>query len=197
MSRDRLGPDLGRRLGHPGRARLARRFEADWRRRGAEPRPDPGSTTSPTDPPSVPAPGWPCSAPTWRCAARPASRVRSRSTGTDIPDLGDETLVALLYEEFCLREEDGESPDPAEYLRRFPEVADRLRRVLDIHDLVGSAPDDLADRRGLAVAGPAAAPSPRSARRSAGSTWSRSWAAARSPGSSWPTSGCWPIGRWR
>src|SRR6188472_947965 len=39
------------------------------------------------------------------------------------PDLGDETLVALIYEEFCLREEYEEAPDPAEFFARFPEVA--------------------------------------------------------------------------
>ena len=53
--------------------------------------------------------------------------------------MGDETLVALIYEEFCLREEDKEAPDPVEYLERFPEVATQLRRVLEIHGLVGSA----------------------------------------------------------
>ncbi|MEA2631687.1 MAG: eukaryotic-like serine/threonine-protein kinase, partial [Chloroflexota bacterium] len=56
------------------------------------------------------------------------------------PDLGGETLVALIYEEFCLREESEEAPDPAAYLARFPEVASQLRRVLDIHGLVGSSP---------------------------------------------------------
>src|SRR5262249_31579552 len=55
------------------------------------------------------------------------------------PDLGAETLVALIYEEFCLREEHEETPDPAEYLARFPDLAIPLRRVLEIHGLVGSA----------------------------------------------------------
>ncbi len=53
--------------------------------------------------------------------------------------LGDETFVALLYEEFCLREEAGENPEPAAYLERYPDVASGLRRVLDIHGLVVSA----------------------------------------------------------
>jgi serine/threonine protein kinase/Tfp pilus assembly protein PilF len=57
---------------------------------------------------------------------------------TRYPDLGDDTLVALIYEEFCLREEDQENPDPAEYEARYPEVASQLRRVLAIHGLVGS-----------------------------------------------------------
>ena len=43
------------------------------------------------------------------------------------PDLGEDTIVALIYEEFCLREEDEERPDPAEFLDRFPQVAAPLR----------------------------------------------------------------------
>ena len=54
-------------------------------------------------------------------------------------DLGTDTLVALAYEEFCLREEDGEEPVPAEFLLRYPSLAEPLRRVLDIHRLIGSA----------------------------------------------------------
>ena len=53
-------------------------------------------------------------------------------------DLGEDTLVALIYEEFCLREEEQDNPVPAEYLSRFPQVAEALGRVLDIHELVGS-----------------------------------------------------------
>ena len=36
--------------------------------------------------------------------------------------------MALIYEEYCLREEAGEVPDPAEYEARFPAIADRLAR---------------------------------------------------------------------
>jgi serine/threonine protein kinase/tetratricopeptide (TPR) repeat protein len=53
-------------------------------------------------------------------------------------DLSEDTIVALAYEEYCLREEDGEKPDPADYLVRFTCVARPLRRVLEIHELVGS-----------------------------------------------------------
>ena len=53
-------------------------------------------------------------------------------------DLGEDTIVALIYEEFCLREEDQEHPEPAEFLARFPQVAGPLGRVLEIHELVGS-----------------------------------------------------------
>ncbi len=53
-------------------------------------------------------------------------------------DLSEDTIVALVYEEFCLLEDDDQRPDPASFLARFPEVAPALRRVLDIHGLVGS-----------------------------------------------------------
>ncbi len=52
--------------------------------------------------------------------------------------LSEDEIVALVYEEFCLREENQESPVPAEFLGRFPQVAGPLGRVLEIHDLVGS-----------------------------------------------------------
>jgi eukaryotic-like serine/threonine-protein kinase len=52
------------------------------------------------------------------------------------PELDGEALVALLYEEYCLREEAGESPEAAEYAARFPAVAASFRDVLDIHSLV-------------------------------------------------------------
>ena len=65
------------------------------------------------------------------------ARLEADWYGKRYPDLPRETIVALIYEEFCLREDDGEKPDPAEYLRRFPDCSAALRRVLDIHGLVG------------------------------------------------------------
>jgi tetratricopeptide (TPR) repeat protein len=53
-------------------------------------------------------------------------------------DLSEDTIVALIYEEYCLREEDQEDPEPAEFLARFARFAGPLRRVLEIHQLVGS-----------------------------------------------------------
>jgi eukaryotic-like serine/threonine-protein kinase len=53
-------------------------------------------------------------------------------------DLGEDTIVALIYEDYCLREEDDERPVVAEYLARYPAVSGSLKRVLQIHDLVGS-----------------------------------------------------------
>lgn len=65
------------------------------------------------------------------------------------PDLGEETLVALIYEEFCLREDAGQTPEAADYLKRFPEVAVSLRRVLDIHGLVVSSETREFDTSGI------------------------------------------------
>lgn len=52
--------------------------------------------------------------------------------------LDREGFVALVYEEFCLREEAGEDLTTEEMLARHPEIVEPLRRVLDIHGLVGS-----------------------------------------------------------
>jgi WD40 repeat protein len=38
-----------------------------------------------------------------------------------------EAVLDLIYQEFLLREERGEQPQPAEYLRRFPHLADQLQ----------------------------------------------------------------------
>src|SRR3954451_14689541 len=65
-------------------------------------------------------------------------RVGARWYLERFKDLGEEASVALIYEEFCLREEDGDEPDPAEFLARFAGLAEPLRRVLDIHRLIGS-----------------------------------------------------------
>ena len=55
------------------------------------------------------------------------------------PELSEESLVALIYEEFCLLEEDGRTPDTADFLARYSTLAGPLRRVLEIHELIGSA----------------------------------------------------------
>jgi eukaryotic-like serine/threonine-protein kinase len=68
-------------------------------------------------------------------------------------DLDDDTVVALIYEEFCLREEEQEHPIPAEYLSRFPQVAEALGRVLEIHELVGSGTTATALRLSLDLNG--------------------------------------------
>ena len=120
----------------PTAVSLAHRFEAAWRASNGR-RPDPDAFL-PADPRA-------------RAAARLAllradmtlrwedgDRVGVESYLSRYPDLGDEAQVALIYEEFCLREDADEAPDPLEFEARFPAVASGLRRVLDIHGLVGS-----------------------------------------------------------
>jgi serine/threonine-protein kinase len=45
----------------------------------------------------------------------------------DLPD----AVAQLAVDEFCLRREMGEAPDPSEYLERFPEQRETLRRMLE------------------------------------------------------------------
>lgn len=54
-------------------------------------------------------------------------------------EMNRDSLTALLYEEYCLREEAGEAVDPDEYYERFPLLTEPLKRVLSIHELVGAA----------------------------------------------------------
>ena len=49
------------------------------------------------------------------------------------PVLDDDELLDLIYNEVVLREEDGESPELAEYLLRFPQFAAELRAQFEIH----------------------------------------------------------------
>jgi serine/threonine protein kinase/predicted Zn-dependent protease len=123
----------------PALARLARRFEADWKAAGPTGhRPDP-LRYLPDDPAERPS--------AWLALLRAEMTLRwderesvlVESYRDRYPDLDDQVVVALLYEEYCLREESGITPDPAEYDRRFPDLSSRLRRVLEIHDLVGGS----------------------------------------------------------
>lgn len=51
----------------------------------------------------------------------------------EIADLDEHVLIDLLYCEFCLRCESGESPTIDEYLARFPSLELPLRRQLMVH----------------------------------------------------------------
>ena len=126
----------------PAATRLARRFEDAWRdpRRRRSQRPDPSDFlpegTGGDAPPAA-----------WLALLRAdlnlrwddGEQVRVEEYRDRFPGLDAETMVALCYEEFCRREEDGQAPFPAEYDERFPDLSDRLRRVFDIHELVGNA----------------------------------------------------------
>jgi len=121
----------------PDAVRVARRFESAWRQ--SPPR-DRRATLGGFLAESASSPGVRLAllraemALRWEAGEQPdAATYRA-----GFPDLGGEELVALIYEEFCLREEGEQCPDPEDYLARYPEVASSLRRVLDIHGLVGS-----------------------------------------------------------
>ncbi len=114
--------------------------------------------------------------------------------------LSEDEIVALVYEEFCLREENQESPVPAEFLGRFPQVAGPLGRVLEIHDLVGSGTATATVSPSLsreAARVEESARSPKPDRQSPVFVWSRSWGEDRSHGFSWPRSASSRIGWWR
>lgn len=124
----------------PSAARLARRFEEAWR--------DSEASGSHSDPRAFLA-GWTESAgfPGARLAIlRTDMSLRWESgqkTAADwyvrqFPDLGEDTIVALIYEEFCLLEEAGEEPGTADFLARYPRFAGPLERVFGIHELVGA-----------------------------------------------------------
>jgi tetratricopeptide (TPR) repeat protein len=123
----------------PAATRLARRFEDAWRdpRRRRNDRPDPIEFLPEGDPPPS----------AWLALLRAdlnlrwddGEAVRVEGYRDRFPGLDAETMVALCYEEFCRREEDGRAPFPGEYEERFPDLRDRLRRVFDIHELVGNA----------------------------------------------------------
>jgi serine/threonine protein kinase/Tfp pilus assembly protein PilF len=143
-------------------ARLVERFEADWRSsEGQRPEPLDYALVHPEEcPVALPALLRADLALRWGGPEqRPVEWYLDRS-----PDLDPDALLALLYEEYCLREERGESPSIAEYERRFPETAGSFREVLEIHDLVGRAelpwspntrglPDPLLPEAGQTIAG--------------------------------------------
>jgi serine/threonine protein kinase len=54
----------------------------------------------------------------------------------------DEATFELIYGEFLLREERGEPPSADEMRWRFPRYADRLRRQVDLHEVLNTAPED-------------------------------------------------------
>ena len=191
----------------PAAARLVRRFEADWRA--------PPAAAAPTRPPTCPTTPRPP-----RRLARPAPRrdgpalggrraVRRRAATGPLPgprraDPGRAALRGVLPPRGGRRR-----PRPGRVRPALPEPG-QLAEPGPGHPRAGRRPLQRDPRRrgpprppGPAASRPsrptppAPSPSPRPARRSAASGWSRSSAGARSPGSSWPASGCWPTGRWR
>ena len=125
----------------PAALRLTRRYEEAWRDAGRSgTRLDPGEFLS-TQGESGELPG------SWLAVLRSDLALRwgkgDRVTAgwylDRFPNLAEDAQVALVYEEFCLREEDGEEIELASFFTRYEALAEPLRRVLDIHRLVGSA----------------------------------------------------------
>lgn len=151
----------------PAAVGLSRRFEEAWRRTLAEPsarRPDLAAYLAEAHAQGNPGARLALLRAEMGLRWESGERVGVDDYRARFPDLTGDTLVALVYEEFCLREESGESPDPDEYLTRYAPVASALRRVLDIHGLVGSA----GSTAGLAATSTPAVPFPRAGETIAG-----------------------------
>jgi serine/threonine protein kinase len=124
----------------PAATRLARRFEDAWRDPRRKRKPDPAEFL-PEGIEETPAPA------AWLALLRAdlnlrwddGEAVRIEEYRKRFPALDPDTLVALCYEEFCIREEKGQAPFAAEYDERFPDLADRLRPLLEIHEIFGNA----------------------------------------------------------
>ncbi len=113
-------------------------------------------------------------------------------------DLGEDTIVALVYEEFCLREEDDERPSAEEYLSRYPGVSTALYRVLQIHDLVGSGTPVTVSPNSLGEPGTSGgAVFPEAGQTIGGFSLVEELGRGALRGCFWPRSGNWRTGRWR
>jgi serine/threonine protein kinase len=80
------------------------------------------------------------------------NRVPIESYLDSHPDLRgqDETTLDLIYSEVRLREELGERADVSDYLARFPQYADGLRRLFEVHEVLSPASaSDSHDTSGL------------------------------------------------
>jgi len=65
------------------------------------------------------------------------TRIAERWADTEGPLASDtDRLVELIFTEFATREAHGQTPKPDEYYDRFPQLAERLRRLFDVDDLL-------------------------------------------------------------
>src|SRR2546428_14053166 len=70
----------------------------------------------------------------WARGAAPDTRAALEGD----PDLlADKSIVLdLAYEEFCLRRDAGESPDPDDFCNHFPAYRSSLKRLLAAHQFL-------------------------------------------------------------
>lgn len=47
-----------------------------------------------------------------------------------------EAAVSVIYQEYCLRREEGEKPSPGEFITRFPQYAERLLLQFQLHSAI-------------------------------------------------------------
>ena len=87
---------------------------------------------------------------------RIGDRVPAADYLRDFPALrGDpEAALEVIYGELLLREELGEAPAPEEYLRAYPEYAERLRMLVELHRALGATTEHGPD---ATAGGPSAA----------------------------------------
>ena len=66
----------------------------------------------------------------------------------EFPELSsqEDAILELLYSEFCLRTQAGESPDPEEYYQRFDSLNEPLRRLFEVHAALDSAAETLSNQ---------------------------------------------------
>ena len=72
----------------------------------------------------------------WRCGEHVL--VETLLEQHPVLNSSDETVLELLYAEFCLREQLGKAPDSDEYFRRFPHLGDRLGNLFEMHHAIES-----------------------------------------------------------
>ncbi len=97
----------------------------------------------------------------WACAElarrlRGGDDVRSEQWFDALPGLGqdEELAVELIYTEYCMREELGQSPIADDYVARFPRWEAALRRQFEVHQML--ADGDAAPAPVVAAPAPAA-----------------------------------------
>lgn len=137
MSQIAVAPTAWDDASSPASARLARQFEEAWRAAPKGRKPSPRRYLPEK---SVNQPGALLALIRAEVGLKwDAGEASDPETYRQLyPELTEDDFVAIVYEDFCLREEIQGSASVDAYLIRFQDVGSRLRRIFDIHALVGS-----------------------------------------------------------